>query len=137
VRKNFFRLLGLRLVLSCTLGFLLALAGNAVLKIWLGKNAVSFLWPVWAVLAFILVVSSWGTAFSDLLTVMDRIWIQVAVVLINGAATVGLTVWLAPRLGVLGALAANGFVPLLIWSWVGPFISKSILGSRVNSRLAA
>ena len=137
VRRNFFRLLGLRIVLSCSLGFLLVVAGNAVLKVWLGKDAVRFAGPVWLVLAFILVVSAWGTAFSDLLTVMDRIWIQVAVVLINGAATVGLTVWLAPRLGVLGALAANGFVPLLIWSWVGPFISKSILGSRVNSRLAA
>ena len=137
VRKNFFRLLGLRLVLSCTLGFLLALAGNAVLKIWLGKNAVSFLWPVWAVLAFILVVSSWGTAFSDLLTIMDRIWIQVVVVLLNGAATVWLTVWLAPRIGVLGALAAYVFVPLFLWSWAGPIISRSILSSKVNPPLGA
>lgn len=133
VRRNFFRMLGLRTVLACSLGLVLVIAGNVVLKVWLGKDAVNFLWPIWATLACILVVSSWGTAFSDLLTIMDRIWIQVAVVLFNGAATVMLTVWLAPRIGVLGALVANGFVPLLVWSWAGPFISRSILGSKVNS----
>ncbi len=130
VRRNFSRLLGLRIVLSCSLGFLLVVAGNAVLKVWLGKDAVRFPAPVWLVIAFILVVSAWGTAFSDLLTVMDRIWIQVAVVLLNGAATVGLTIWLAPRIGILGALLANGFVPLLVWSWAGPCISRSLIGSR-------
>lgn len=137
VRKNFFRMLGMRMVLSCTLGLVLAIAGNAVLKVWLGKDAVSFLWPIWATLACILVVSSWGTAFSDLLTIMDRIWIQVVVVLLNGAATVWLTVWLAPRIGVLGALAAYVFVPLFLWSWAGPIISRSILSSKVNPPLGA
>jgi O-antigen/teichoic acid export membrane protein len=137
VRKNFFRMLGLRMVLSCTLGLFLAVAGNAVLRMWLGKDAVAFLAPVWWTLALILAVASWGTAFSDLLTVMDRIWIQVAVVLLNGAATVLLTLWLAPRIGILGALAANGFVPVLVWSWAGPFISRSILRSRVHPPPAA
>jgi O-antigen/teichoic acid export membrane protein len=132
VRRNFFRMLGLRMVLSCTLGLVLVLAGNAVLKVWLGKDVVSFSTPIWSTLAFILAVSAWGTAFSDLLTVMDRIWIQVAVVLLNGAATVLLTVWLAPRIGVLGALAATGFVPVLVWSWAGPFISRSILNFKVK-----
>lgn len=132
VRRNFSRLLGVRMALAGIFALLLAGAGNAVLRAWLGKDAVSFAVPVWLALAAVFLVTSWGTAFSDLLTVMDRIWIQVAVVLLNGAATVLLTLWLTPRLGLVGALVANGFVPLLIWSWLGPLRSRPILARRVD-----
>jgi O-antigen/teichoic acid export membrane protein len=133
VRRNFFRMLRLRLALAGILGLLLAGAGNIILRGWLGKDAASFAASAWIVLAVLLLVSAWGTAFSDLLTVMDRIWVQVAVVLVNGAGTVLLTFWLAPRIGILGALLANGFIPLLVWSWLGPLRSRAILAQRPPS----
>jgi O-antigen/teichoic acid export membrane protein len=127
VRSNFARMLGLRMGLALVLGSVLAVAGNPMLRLWLGRDAVDFPVTVWLLLVVVLVVSAWGTAFSDLLTVMDDLWIQVAVVLLNGAATVALTLWLAPRWGIPGALAAIVFVPLLVWSWAGPAYSRSLL----------
>jgi len=137
VRKNFFRLAAIRLVLAGSLGLALVIAGNAVLRAWLGNDAVSFLWRIWLLLAILLIGSSWGTAFSDLLTIMDRIWIQVGFVLFNGVAVVVLTLWLAPSTGVQGALLALGFAPSLVWSWAGPLFSKSILSRDAGSLPAA
>ncbi len=137
VRKNFIRVAAIRLVLAGSLGLVLVVAGNAVLQAWLGNDAVKFYWPVWLILAGILISSSWGTAFSDLLTIMDRIWIQVGFVLFNGTAVVVLTVWLAPFMGVQGALLALGFAPALVWSWAGPLFSKAILSKDTRSLPAA
>lgn len=137
VRKNFVRVAAIRLVLAASLGLALVVAGNAVLRAWLGNDKVIFLWPVWLLLALLLVSSSWGTAFSDLLTIMDRIWIQVGFVLFNGVAVVALTVWLAPVMGVRGALLALGFAPALVWSWAGPLFSRPILRQDAKTLPAA
>jgi O-antigen/teichoic acid export membrane protein len=127
VRRNFRRMLGLRMGLAGALGLGLVLAGNGVLSAWLGRDAVAFHWTVWALLAWTLLVNTWATSFSDLLTIMDRIWIQVVVVLANGAVTVALTAWLAPGLGVLGALVAYSLLPLVVWSWLGPLSARTFI----------
>jgi len=62
-----------------------------------------------------------------LLTIMDRIWPQVGIVLLNGLVTAGLTLFLAPTLGVLGALLAISCVSVSVASWVVPLLSRRIL----------
>ncbi len=127
VRENFLRMLMLRLLIACGLAVSMIVGGNDILAVWLGRDVASFPTEVWLAFAAILVFSSWGTAFADLLTIMDRLWLQVAFALLNGVLTVVLTVVLAPRLGVLGAMLAFGFTAITVWSWVGPVLSRSIL----------
>jgi O-antigen/teichoic acid export membrane protein len=136
VRRNFRRMLGLRMALAGALGLGLVLAGNGVLRAWLGRDAVAFSWTVWALLAWTLLINTWGTSFSDLLTIMDRIWIQVVVVLANGAVTVALTAWLAPGLGVLGALVAYSLLPLVVWSWLGPLSARTFIASPAGPSIS-
>ena len=133
VRRSFRRMLGLRLAMVLPMGVALVLGGNAILRIWLGQDSIRFTTPIWLTLAAVMAFSAWGTAFSALLTIMDRIWIQVGFVLLNGATTVLLTIWLAPAIGVLGALVALGFTPVAIWSWAGPALSRPTLRLSAGS----
>ena len=96
---------------------------------------------IWLLASANLLSISWGSAFSELLRIMDRIWMLVAVVLLNGIATVGLTLVLTPSVGIAGALVAIGFVTISLWSWLGPLMCRPLLASslvpEVDSPLAA
>lgn len=129
VRRNFTRMMAVRLVAAGALALAVVFAGNRILSLWLGADVAQFPTGVWLVFAATLVASAWGTGFSELLTIMDRLWIQVGFVLLNGVLTVMLTVVLVPSFGVLGALLAFGFTAVMLWSWLGPILSKPILAA--------
>ena len=127
VRVNFRRMVFLRVALVLGAGAFLLVAGNAVLRFWLGPSTVAFGMSIWMVGVTIIVFSAWGSAFTDVLTIMDRIWVLVGFVLINGLGTVLLTVALVPRFGVAGALVAYGFVTVVLWSWAGVVLFRRLL----------
>jgi O-antigen/teichoic acid export membrane protein len=77
--------------------------------------------------------AAWVTAFSDLLTIMDRIWIQTLFVLINGVGTALLTFFLTPVFGVLGAIAAISSVTLFLLSWLAPVVARPLLEPALPS----
>jgi O-antigen/teichoic acid export membrane protein len=127
VRLNFRRMVFLRMTMATAASVLSLVAGNLVLRMWLRSGSMVFTTKVWAALGILLVSATWVTAFSDLLTIMDKIWIQTLLVCVNGVGTGLLTFILTPVFGVLGAIAALSFVTLFMWSWLVPVIARPLL----------
>jgi O-antigen/teichoic acid export membrane protein len=127
LRRGFTRMLVARMAMAGIAAGTVLLAGNLLLRLWLGRAAVQFDLSVWALLAVLVLAAPWATAFSDLLTIMDRVWAQVGLVLANGAATAYLTYLLAPAYGVAGALAAMTCVTAVISSWLLPVLTRPLL----------
>jgi O-antigen/teichoic acid export membrane protein len=130
LRRSFRRMLKVRLAMAVGAAAVLVLAGNLLLGVWLRRTPVQLDAPVWLALGALMVAATWGSAYSELLTILDRIWVQVGLVVINGACTVGGTYALAPRFGLLGAVVASAMVPALVLSWALPFLARPVLASR-------
>jgi O-antigen/teichoic acid export membrane protein len=127
LRIGFRRMVFLRAGLAAGAGALLLVAGNAVLGYWLGTPAVAFGMSIWSVLVAVIIFTAWGSAFTDILTIMDQIWVLVGFVMLNGLGTVLLTVALVPRFGVMGALIAYSAVTVLLWSWAGVSLFRRLV----------
>jgi O-antigen/teichoic acid export membrane protein len=130
LRSAFKRMLQLRMMLSFAGCSVMVLSGNWLLKIWLHNSEIRFDSTVWIALAIYILAAIWVTSFTDFLTILDNIWIQVGLVAINGVVTVALTVLLMPALGVLGAIVAVSCVSVAILSWLVPSIAYSTLGTK-------
>lgn len=127
VRSGFRRMMLLRMSLAALAASLLVAIGNWILRFWLRQTEVNFGIEIWVAVGVMIVSAAWSTGFSDLLTIMDHIWIQVGLVVINGIVTVLLTLWLSPLMGVLGAIIAISFVAVAMLSWLSPILARSIL----------
>jgi O-antigen/teichoic acid export membrane protein len=132
MKAAFRRMLLLRMLIATAVALTLSFGGNFILRVWLHRDDFNFPTSLWIVQGMVLVSSIWVTSFSDFLTIMDRIWIQVALVLINGIVTIGLTVVLAPRFGMLGAMVSIGFVTVCFWTWLCPLLVQQVI--TVKSR---
>lgn len=127
VKASFRRMLWVRMGLAAAGGAVLVAFGDAFVRVWLRRADVGFDLAVWLGVAVFITAATWVTAHSDLLTVLDRIWVQVVLVMVNGGVTIGLTLFLAPRYGVLGALVALALTTVVGWTWVLPPISRCAL----------
>jgi O-antigen/teichoic acid export membrane protein len=136
VRKAFRRMLAIRSGLAILFGFLFVIAGNAILQFWLGEGQVELAMQVWIALAILMFVSTWVTAYSDLLVIMDQIWIQVLLVLVNGGSILVLTYLTAPIYGVFGAIVATAAFSVTILAWLLPILAKPILYARDGIEIA-
>ncbi len=130
VQEGFRRMVVARVSLAMAFAAVLILAGNQLLGLWLQRDDMRFSSALWAVLGAHIVAGAWVTAHSELLTVLDRIWVQVGLVAGNGIVTILLTLWLSPRFGVLGVLAAATFTTVIGWTWLFPLLTRSILSPR-------
>jgi O-antigen/teichoic acid export membrane protein len=124
-RRTFARLLGIRMAMAGAACAFMLLAGNAALRVWLGAQ-ISFGMPTWAALTVTCLTAVWGTAFVELMTILDRIWSQVGLVLLNGVLTLLLTAALGPKFGVLGGVIALGASATLVSSWALPWMARDI-----------
>jgi O-antigen/teichoic acid export membrane protein len=88
---------------------------------------------IWVSLAVFLVATVWGTTYTEFLWIMDRLWPLVGMVLMNGAVTIGMTWWLAPAYGVVGAVVATTVFTASVASWALPMMTRSLLRSRTQS----
>lgn len=132
MRAGFRRMLILRMSIAFAVSFTLIFGGNTLLRVWLHRGDFHFSNSLWITQAVVLGSTIWVTAFGDLLTIMDRIWIQVAMVMVNGLVTIGLTVFLAPRLGLLGAFISVGFATLCFWTWLNPLLVRRYFFQNLN-----
>jgi O-antigen/teichoic acid export membrane protein len=128
VRLGFRRLVLLRMSLALAAAATLVLGGNWLVRVWLNRTDIQFSGLVWLALAGLLVSTTWVTAYSDFLVIMDRIWAQVVLVLANGSATVILTLWLVPQLGLLGAIVAISAMTVTILTWLMPRLTRPLFG---------
>jgi O-antigen/teichoic acid export membrane protein len=126
VRSAFRNFVFARVLLATGAGGLLVVAGNTLLRVWLRRSDIAFGPEVWAILLVLLVSATWVTAYSDLLSIMDRLWILVALVLANGGVSLALTYLLAPRLQVFGVLLGTAAVTVLVYTWLVPRLSRPL-----------
>jgi O-antigen/teichoic acid export membrane protein len=124
MRAGFRRMLILRMSIAFAVAFILIFGGNTLLRVWLHRADFNFPASVWIAQAAFLAGTIWVTTFSDFLTIMDRIWVQVVMVMVNGLVTIGLTLFLAPRLGLLGAIISIGFATVCFWTWLAPLLVR-------------
>ena len=129
LRRSFRRMVALRMALALGAATVIAFAGDWVLRLWLRDTAIQFGADVWVALAALMLAATWASAYSELLTVLDHIWVQVGIVVANGLVTAALTFVLAPRYGVGGALLAVGCVSVTLTSWLLPIIARRRLGA--------
>ncbi len=115
-----------RMALALGASAVLVLGGNLLLRIWLRRGDGQFGAHVWIAVAVLSIAAVWSTAFIEILTIMDEVWPQVAIVLVQGAATVVLTFALG-RYGVFGALLAIAIPPVAFTSWVVPRLARGLL----------
>ena len=127
MKAAFRRMLIVRMSIATAVAFTLIFGGNFILRVWLHRVDFNFPTSLWIAQGMVLASAIWVTSFTDLLTIMDRIWIQVAFVAFNGVTTVALTIILAPRFGLLGALISIGFVTVCFWTWLVPLLARWLL----------
>ncbi|HET8567525.1 MAG TPA: lipopolysaccharide biosynthesis protein [Candidatus Limnocylindria bacterium] len=122
--RNFVRV---RMLLATCAAIGLALLGNVLLRVWLRRSDVAFEPHVWGAVAVVMVAVTFATAHAELLSIMDRLWLPVALVAVNGTATVALTYWLAPVLGVFGAVLGYGAVAVVLYTWIVPWAARTLV----------
>jgi O-antigen/teichoic acid export membrane protein len=130
MKSAFRRMLFLRMSIAVAIALILILGGNTILRVWLHRGDFNFPASLWIAQGVALASGVWVSAFADFLTIMDRIWIQVLLVLINGVTTIGLTIVLAPRFGLLGAVISISFVTACVWTWLIPLLVRRFFAAN-------
>jgi len=110
----FARLLRVRLAIAAGGGLVVVLLGNFLLALWLRRTDIVFGRGVWIAMAFLMVGAMWSTSYAELLSIMDRLWLNVVAVFLNGFTALLLTYYLAPRYQVLGAVTALAIPTALV-----------------------
>jgi O-antigen/teichoic acid export membrane protein len=136
MRAGFRRMLFLRMLIACGIALILIWSGNSLLHFWLRRRDFTFPAALWIIQALTVVSTIWVTSFADFLTIMDRIWVQVCMVLVNGFVTIVLTFVLAPRFGLIGAVISIGFVTVCFWTWLVPILVKQFFYSTASGTRA-
>lgn len=130
MRLTFWRLVRIRMAAAVAFSATLVVGGNLLLRAWLGRSDFQYGLGTWLLLSALLLVSIWASSFLELMTILDRIWPQVAVALAQGALTVGLTWALGPAWGVQGAMLAITLPALLLTGWLIPTLAWGLVRRR-------
>ena len=127
--RAFARLLRVRIAIAVAGGLTLVLLGNALLALWLRRTDIAFGRGVWIAMALLMVGAMWSTSYAELLSIMDRLWVNVVAVLSNGAVTLLLTYYLSARYQVLGAVAALAIPTALVTIFLRVFGRRFLAAS--------
>jgi O-antigen/teichoic acid export membrane protein len=125
--SGFLRYVSVRLSIAGAGCLGMILFGNPLLRLWLRRDDIAFSPAVWISMTVLMIGALWVSAHSELLSILDWLWIQVVLVFLNGAVTMWLTWLLAPKLRVLGVVLASAAVTVLIFSWLLPLLSRAAL----------
>jgi O-antigen/teichoic acid export membrane protein len=130
MRRTFWRLVRLRMLAAAAVCIVLVAGGNLALRVWLRRQDFQFDTGAWLTLSALILVAVWSSSFFELLTILDRIWPQVAVVLVQGPVTVALTWYLGGRYGIQGALLALTVPSFALAGWIVPLLAWRLVRSR-------
>ena len=132
--RAFARLLRVRIGIAAMGGLFLILLGNTLLSLWLRRSDMAFGRGVWIAMAVLMVGAMWGTSYAELLSIMDRLWLNVAAVFANGTITLVLTYYLSARYQVLGAIAALTLPTTLVALFLRVFGRRFLATATANLR---
>jgi len=127
MRRSFWHLVRLRMLVALAACAVIAPFGNAALRVWLRRSDFQYGPSVWLTLCALILVATWASSFGELLTILDRIWPQVGVVVIQGILTLVLTWVLGARFGVIGALVALTLPAAALTGWFMPRMARGIV----------
>lgn len=133
MRRSFWHLVRLRMLVASAACLAILALGNPLMRLWLGRTDFQQSPGVWLTICGLILVATWASSFGEMLTVLDRIWAQVGVVLLQGVATVALTWILGRRLGVLGALVALTVPAAALTGWIMPRLARKLLAGPAES----
>jgi len=134
MRRTFWRLVAIRLGLAALVCAAFLLLGNPLLRIWLRRADFRFDVWVWLTLSALVMVSAWVSSFLELMTILDRIWPLVRVVMLQGFLTIGLTWALAPRGGVLGAVISIALPAVVVSGLMLPAMGWRLVTTGTGAR---
>jgi O-antigen/teichoic acid export membrane protein len=129
MRSSFWHLVRVRMALGVLAGAGLLAFGNLALRVWLRRLDFQHPPQVWIGLVACLLVAVWASSFAELLSVLDRVWPQVWMVLAQGLLTVAITWALAARAGVLGAVLGLALPGIALSGWVLPVLARRVLAA--------
>jgi O-antigen/teichoic acid export membrane protein len=129
-RRTFHGLLWSKVGLTLAGAAVYLAAGDPLVRV-LSNGSVHFGWQVWALGGVALVAGCWNGTYNVLFMAVNRLWLLVAAILGNAAATLALTWWLAP-MGMTGLLIAYAAYSLLVTSWLLPVFSRSVFADAVS-----
>ena len=112
--RAFARLLWVRIGIATAGGLFLILLGNTLLSLWLRRTDMALGRGVWIAMAVLMVGAMWSTSYVELLSIMDRLWLNVVAVFLSGATALLLTYYLSPRFQVMGAITALAIPTALV-----------------------
>lgn len=102
--RAFARLLSIRLVIAGAGGLAMIFAGNLFLRVWLHRNDIFLSNTTWLFMALLMFIAMWTTTYAELLSIMDRLWPNVAAIAFSGLTTLTLTYILSSKYQELGAI---------------------------------
>jgi O-antigen/teichoic acid export membrane protein len=130
LRRSFRHLVHLRMGLAAAASLVMLAAGNWLVRTWLRRTDFQYDTSTWLTLAALVLIAVWSSSFVELLTIMDRLWPMVTVVLVQGVLTIVLTWLLGGRHGVLGALLAFALPGAALSGWFAPRLAGRLLSSH-------
>jgi O-antigen/teichoic acid export membrane protein len=134
MHRSFWHLVRFRVAAAATASVVSLGAGNFILRTWLRRADFAYGLTTWLVFSVLILVVAWLSSFLELLTVLDRIWPQVALAIAQGAATVAMSWTLTPRFGVLGAMLAMLVPALALSAWILPWLARDVLRASTSER---
>jgi O-antigen/teichoic acid export membrane protein len=126
--RAFARLLRVRIAIATAGGLFLILLGNTLLAFWLRRTDMAFGRGVWIAMAVLLIGAMWGTSYAELLSIMDRLWLNVVAVFLSGITAMLLTYYVSPRFQVMGAILALAVPTALVTVFLRVFGRRFLAG---------
>jgi O-antigen/teichoic acid export membrane protein len=134
--RAFARLLRVRIGIAAAGGVFLILFGNTLLALWLRRTDMAFGRGVWIAMAALMIGAMWGTSYAELLSIMDRLWLNVVAVFLSGATAMLLTYHFGPRFKVLGAITSLAVPTALVTVFLRVF-GRRFLAAYCRSRTSS
>jgi len=127
LRKLFLRSLSISAFLSFCVGTLIIILGHQFILLWVGKEYLDAV-PVLRILAVAYAIALAQAPGISLVYALKKHYIFAAVSLVEAVANLVLSIYLAPRYGILGVAIGTAVPMLIIKLFVQPIYVSRIIG---------
>jgi O-antigen/teichoic acid export membrane protein len=116
-------------ILGCVI---LLYFGPFLLSMLVKRTQIEFTFTIWMAIILTIITFTWNSCFTDLFSIMDRVWLVVWATIINAVSVICFTVYWVPKVGIIGAILSYVAMPLIIFSWVMPWLAWQIFFAGVR-----
>jgi O-antigen/teichoic acid export membrane protein len=127
MKRAFRKLIIIRMVGAVAGTALLYAFGPFVLRLLAKGTNIEFSFSAWMIIIVTVLVFTWNSCYTDLFSILDRVWYVVVYAGINAVAILWMTIRWVPSIGIRGALLAYVAMPLLLFSWTVPILANRLV----------